>query len=293
MKVSCVNSYNNPNFDGYKLRKDRFPIYLNPIKYQVDKFFERSVRLSRSKMYQISPDLSPYLKEISIKTKDVDTYAYDIQNKKSKKYVLFLQGLGQNISAVQALYKEILAKTNFSVFAPEYRGFGNNPPATISNETFEEDSQAALDFLIKEKGIKKKDITLLGHSFGGYVASQLAQNNSGLSKMILVSSVDNLGNEIMRSSAVKHVSPFALKILKHVAFFRAYLKNLFSTKEQLEKTNIPVEIIHSMNDRVVSYKSAKYLAENSHNLIGIHLLKMGGHSMEPNKISEIISSLQK
>lgn len=292
--VSSFSKYNQaPAMQGYQYRPNRNPIYLNPIKLQVDNLFERGVKNSRRRMYSINNELSSYLQEVPIKTDKVNTYAYDITRNGGKgKYVLFLHGLGQNISALQEMYNSILNNTEYSIFVPEYRCFGKNEPATISTKTFLEDSQAALDYMVKEKQIPPDDICVIGHSFGGFVASQLVKKNQDVDKLILVSSVDNLGNEILRSSVMKHISPFALTILKHIKFLRTYLKNLFSTKEQLESTAVPVHIIHSMNDRVVNYSSAQYLAENCQNLQSMNLLSTGGHSMEHKKIEAIISLLK-
>ncbi len=293
MRVSSINSYNNPSFDGYKFKANRSSIYLNPIKYQVDKVFERSLKMARNRICNVTPELNKVLKEVAIKSKEVDTYAYDIQNpKNSNKYVLFLHGLGQNISANQPLYKEILNDTDYSILAPEYRGFGKNKPATMSNETFLKDSQAALDYLVNDKGVDPKKICVVGHSFGGYIASALAKENNNLGKLILVSPIDNLGNEVERSSAVKHIKPIYLTILKHIKLFRLYLKNLFNTKSELEKTTVPTEIIHCKNDKVVNIKSAQFLAMNTTNLCGIHILDKGGHAMENNKITAILNLLK-
>lgn len=294
MRVSSVNNYNHaPVMQGYKYRPNRNSFYLNPVKSQLDNLFERGVVNSRRRISDISDKLQPYLQEIPIVTDKVDTYAYDISKNGGKgKYVLFLHGLGQNISALQEMYLSIINNTDYSIFVPEYRCFGKNKPAIISTETFLEDSQVALDYLVEEKQIPPEDISVIGHSFGGFVASQLVKQNQDVDKLILVSSVDNMENEIMRSSVMKHISPFALKILKHIKLLRAYLGNLFSTKEQLESTAVPVHIIHSMNDRVVNYTSAQYLAENCQNLQSINMLNTGGHSMEPKKISAIISLLK-
>ena len=249
MRVSCVNNYNtNPSFDGYTFRKNRCPIYLNPIKYQVDKLFDRSLTASRWRITPIAQDLQPYFEEVQLKSKDVDTYAYDFTNK--------------------------------------------NPPETISNETFLRDTQAAYDYLVKDKGINPKDICVIGHSFGGFTASQLVKKNPNTGRLILVAPLDNFGDEMVRSSAIKHISPFALKLLRNISLLRAYLRNLFNTKKQLEKSTVPVDIIHSMNDRVISYKTAQYLAENTHNLQGMHLLKTGGHVMEEKKMAAIITLLK-
>lgn len=294
MRVSCVNNYNaNPNFQGYTFRKNRCPIYLNPIKYQVDKLFDRSLTASRYRISPIAKDLQPFLEEVPLRAKGVDTYAYDITNENgTSKYVLMLHGLGQNISALQPLFRQIITRTDYSVFAPEYRAFGKNPPETISNETFLKDTQAAFDYLVKDKGINPQDICVVGHSFGGFTASQLVKKNPDIGRLILVAPLDNFGDEMVRSSMVKHVSPFALTLLRHIRLLRAYLKSLFNTKKQLEKSTVPVDIIHSMNDRVISYKTAQYLAESSLNLQGMHLLKTGGHVMEEKKIAAIVTLLK-
>ena len=152
MRLSSINTYNNnnPSMQAYKYRPNRTPFYINPIKQQVDKLFEHSIAVSK-RQRTVSDKLKPYLSEVPIRTNKVDTYAFDMTKNGGKgKYVLFLHGLGQNIAAEQGLYNAILENTEYSVFVPEYRGFGKNPLKVISNETFLEDTQAALDYLVNE-----------------------------------------------------------------------------------------------------------------------------------------------
>lgn len=294
MRVSSLNNYNlNPSMKGYTYRPNRNPVYINPVKLQVDNFFERTLKASKNRFYPIIDALALYHNEVPLKKGNVETYALDFDKENpSGKYVMVLHGLGQNVSAMQPLYKSILEETEYSVFAPEYRGFGKNKPAKISKKTFLEDTQIALDYLVNEKQIKPENICVVGHSLGGFVASQFAKNNPNIERLILVSSADSLESEMMSSSIAKHISPFVRFIVKHIGFIRGYVRSIFDTTENLGKTHAPVDIIHSMNDRIVDYKSAKNLAKICPNLQGVHLLSGGGHGMEPKKIAEIISLLK-
>lgn len=251
--------------------------------------FERSLSASRRRVISVCPELENYTQEIQL----ANTYAWDINSDNRKKYVMILHGTGQNISNLQLLYKVIIQKTDYAILAPEYRGFGKNKPTKISPETFLADTTNALNYLKNKKSIKLDDITLIGHSFGGFAASQLANKNQGFEHLILVSTFDSLSpNVINFKKATKGQSSKMLELLfKHIDFLKKSLDGVFNSNRCIKKLNTPVSIVHSVNDKLVNVKSSENLASMCKNLKGEYYLPTGGHTMDKTKIDMLVKIL--
>jgi esterase/lipase len=277
-------------FMGYVYSPKRcFLSELNPIKFAADKLFERSLFASRRRLLPVSPELEKYTKEVPL----AGTYAWDINPDNREKYVMILHGTGQNISNLQLLYKAIINQTDYAILAPEYRGFGKNKPSNISPETFLEDTTNALDYLKDKKSIKLSNITLIGHSFGGFAASQLANKNQGLEHLILVSTFDSLSPNIINfNKATKGQSSKMLELIfKHIDFLKKSLDSIFSSNHCIKKLKVPVSILHSVNDKLVNVKSSENLAGMCKNLKGAYYLPTGGHAMDKTKIDTLVKIL--
>ena len=289
---SHINTKRTPAFQGhiYSPKQSVFT-RMNPAKMYLQKLFERTLIVSRARIQPIMPELEPITKEVVLHSKKKSTYAWDINDGSKKKYALVLHGMSQNISNLQPLYKEIAQRTDYAVLAPEYRGFGKNPDAAVSTKTFLEDTTMALNYL-KHKGIKPKDICVIGHSLGGFTASQLVQKNQDVGRLILVSSIDSLKKDATNFKAAKNSFPSVVFYLfENVKILRRPIEHIFKTGECLKKINTPIDIIHSTNDTVVKSISAKRIAEKCKNLQSLHLLKSGGHAWDSQKINTIISLL--
>lgn len=269
---------------------------LNPLVIYFNKIFGRTLEASRKRIQKPISELAPYIKEITLgTTKESKTYAWDINKGNRSKYVIALHGMSHNISNLQTLYKEILERTPYAVLAPEYRGFGKNPPTALSSKTFLQDTQNALNYLTSEKHINPENIHLLGHSFGGFTASQLAQKNPELEGLILVSSIDSLEHESVNTKTTfgNNVPNFVNFMFQNLKFLRTPFTKIFKTNECIKNLNLPIDIIHSKNDRLVKCSASKNLASQCKNLRSINILESGGHSVDSEKINTIISLLSK
>lgn len=304
MKIQSQNlyykSYNNntrqsnqPGFKSYTYNPaTKFSFAnLNPVTLYVNKLFERSLVASRRRIQSISPKLFPYTKEITLKK----SYAWDINRDNRKKYLLALHGTSQNISNLQLLYEAVLEKTPYAILAPEFRGFGKNKPATVSEKTFVEDASAGLDYLKKQRGIKPEDVCVMGHSLGGFVASKVAQKNPDLGRLILVSSIDSLEHEsVSFEKGTRNKLPKYIRFLfKNFKILRRPLLKLFKTNDCLKDVKAPVDIIHSGNDFLIKPASSKNLASKCKNLSSLTILDSGGHGMDSGKINTIVSILSR
>ena len=153
---------------------------------------------------------------------------YDI--KKPKPIILFLQGslakpvifkdsTGASVSAFPFYLDDYLAKFNF-VIIPRYgvpivgsyekdtEGYldinGKVPAGFIKNDnlkyrTFQ--AKTVLDYLYKQKWVRKDSIFVIGHSEGYRVAAKFSENNKKIAKLVCMSAnpFNRIAEYIMRS----------------------------------------------------------------------------------------------
>ncbi len=267
----------------------------NPIvKYAYD-IFKRSLIASARNIMPITPELKPITKEVPLKVSSKEkTYAWDIENKIPDKYVLYLHGASQNITNIQNLYKSIIDNTDFSVLALEYRGFGRNHASKISSHSFEEDVNSALSYLENEKRIKEENIFVVGHSMGSYLAALIASKKPNLGRLVLVAPLGSVAEHPFDVNFwfTKRMPPLVKFLFKNFKILRRPLTNFFKIENHIKKSQVPTDIIHAQNDRLIKYKSSEKIATLCPNLHSLQILKHGGHKMEGNKINTILSILR-
>ena len=151
MNNLAISSYNSKNITFQGGIKS-FNV-LNPISRYSNRYFNKSAQNSGLHITELSEDIAPFVNTIWMKSKkNTLISALDINPSGSKTYVMFLHGMAQNVYDYQPLYKTILSK-RFGVFAPEYRGYGINPKAKISEDKLRADVDRAYKYLTEEKGI--------------------------------------------------------------------------------------------------------------------------------------------
>lgn len=311
MNIQPINSYNsisyfprqpqyrsspgaNVSFQSYKIIGIIAHNTKNPIKAYAQDVFKRSLIASARTISSTIPELKPITKEVNLKISDKETtYAWDIQNKNSKKYVIYMHGASQNITNIQNLYKNIIENTDFSILAPEYRGFGKNKTGKVNSKTLLEDARAALKYLKEEKQIKEKDIVVIGHSMGAYPAVLLTNKEPKLGRLMLVSPIGSVAKQPLDINVwfAKRMPPLVKFLFKNFKVLRTSLSDFFQIETLVKKIKMPIDIIHAQNDRLIKYTSSEALANNCQKLNSLTILKQGGHKMETNKINTIISLL--
>lgn len=135
--------------------------------------------------------------EISIPTSDGEKlHGYYLPSPlKTKKTVIFLHGRGNNIGSKNFIdsVKKIQGKIPVNVLMVDFRGFGNSSLncGKITCDGVIEDAKAMYDYLTNNKGCTPNDISLFGHSLGGAIAVQLA-NEKKVNSLIIQSSFTSL-----------------------------------------------------------------------------------------------------
>ena len=298
MRVNLVNNLYISNINNKNYKQDinfKSNVSVGKIKPMINpnaamnEFLARTMKLSRLRFQEILPELKNATNEIAFDFKKSKSYALEINPDNRNKFVVVLHGLGQNITNLQPLYESIIKNTNYAVVAPEYRGFGKNLPTKITEKSLLEDTQAAINYL-KKKGVNPSDICIVGHSLGGYLASNLALANPDVSKLILVSSAESITNKSIDDVNIS-IPKFAKYLIKHAPILQGQRYRHVNTAKNLKKIDMPVYIIHSQNDRVIKSNVAQHLAESCKNLQSVEILTSGGHALDQAKISKIIDSL--
>lgn len=257
-----------------------------------NKAYKNSIKGSKIPYIPIKPALEGKIKPVKIPVTDFEEInAFDINPGNSKKYIIFLHGFSHNITSNMNLYKSLL-KTKFGILAIDYRGYGKNPPSkNISQENIIEDINAAKAYL-ESKGIK--DIGLIGHSFGAYLAAKASSQNK-FNFQLLVSPMLSL--QFWYENVIKHPKKYKSenKLIKLVPRLRKMYSKVFDIKKYIKNNKTPTCIVHSKTDRYISYKSIKSFLDEIHISKDVVILPKGGHSMDDDKINaikEILTNLK-
>ena len=311
MKVSSISQYNkvynktynkpiqipqnNPNFEGVKLDSLKIST-INPGKAYLNKLYDLSINASQKTWMELTKELKPFTKEIIEKNNNnIDFIAWDINKDNRKKYIIILHGLSHNITSLQDLYLGITNNTSHAILAPEYKGFHHtNKNIRPSDKDYIESVEKSYLYL-KEKNIKDEDISILGHSMGGYVASKFVEKHPKISNLILISPIDSLNYE---SEFVKKGTKKRSILNKYTEFFiknfkacRKPFQKMFNIESPLKNITTNTHIIYAKNDRLVNKNNIEQLSNLCQNLKNFIILNSGGHKMEENKINKIIGLL--
>ena len=280
----------NPSFQGgLKSLND-----LNPISRYSDRYFRRAAQESRKFIKQIIPELKDNLDIIPLRsTKKITISAWDIKPNNSDQYVLFLHGMAQNVSNYQNLYKQV-NKQNIGIFAVEYRGYGANHQANFSEDKLRHDVEIAYKYLTEKKGIKPENITVIGHSLGGALATNFASKHPDIKSLILICPIVNaakIGEKFALNKTLGEGIPPSVKNFTNKIKPLNWLYSLrLSSLLKMKSNKVPTYIIQSKNDVVTPLGSARTLAKVAKRqgvLQDIRVLESGGHMVDSNKVSII------
>ena len=177
-------------------------------------------------------------------------YYYDGFSK--DKLIVFEHGMGNGHNGY---FREIerIAKQGYLVYSYDhtgcYRSEGEHMYGLSGSLS---DLDDCISALVNEKGYTEEQISVVGHSWGGFSAMNILDLHPGLRSVVAMSGFISV--KVMQ----KQVIPFI------IAPFR---KRLFALEKQtnpscadsnaidvLSKTDRPILIIHSMDDTTVSYK---------------------------------------
>lgn len=152
--------------------------------------------------------------------------------------LLYLHGNGENIGA-NVRHTQRFHQWGFSVLLFDYRGYGKSDGIFPTEAQVYQDSQAAWDYLVQERGIAPQEIFVYGHSLGGAIAIELAAKNPVIPGLIVESTFTSM--RLM----VDHEGIYGL--------FPAdlLLTHKFDSISKVKSLKMPLLLIHGTSDRVV------------------------------------------
>ncbi|WP_372369796.1 alpha/beta hydrolase [Candidatus Uabimicrobium sp. HlEnr_7] len=178
--------------------------------------------------------------------------------------VLFLHGNAGNISNRLdeiALWHCI----KVSVFIIDYRGYGKSK-GRCSERGLYLDSEAAYDYLVKERNIDPQTIVCFGRSLGGAVAIRLALNRD-FGAVIVASTFTSLRDIIRKLFAswlaafFCWISPFKLNSIDLINYIKR-----------------PLLVLHGTEDELIPYSMAKELYETASKPKLLYPIEKGKHN---------------
>ena len=106
--------------------------------------------------------------------------------KGKKKHLVFIHGLGSAADRWMKIPDEL--SSEFHSIAIDLPGFGESEKPKKMDYTIDQFRKIIVSFL-KEISIYEEETSLIGHSLGGYIASEIAiQNQDSIKKLVLIDS---------------------------------------------------------------------------------------------------------
>ncbi len=160
------------------------------------------------------------------------------------KTVLFCHGNAGNISH-RTFTLQFLHGLGVEVFIFDYRGYGQSG-GTPSEQNLYEDTRAAYDWLLNEKGVAPENLYVLGRSLGGAPAIELVSQVpcGGVIVESSFSSAADIGNNMFPWLPAKLISRFKLDSVGKIG-----------------QLTCPVLVTHSPDDRLIPYEMGRALFE--------------------------------
>ncbi len=186
----------------------------------------------------------------------------------NSKIVLFLHGNSYNVE--KYYHKTIpFAKSGYSVFIPEYRGFGGQGNK-IRQEYLTQDALNALYYL-NSLGFKNKDIIVYGMSLGTYMALHTVvngQENDIFNALILEVPFTSLFDVVKIHTTYKGINILPLDLL---------VKDKYNSTNLITKIKTRLLIMTTESDELIPYTQALNLYEQAPEPKQIKIYKGAAH----------------
>lgn len=131
-----------------------------------------------------------------------------------------------------------LAAAGFDVLLFDYRGYGRSGGTSDDESTLVNDGRAAMDYLVRVRGVPPQSIAHYGYSLGSILAAELSVTYP-CRAVVLLAPLASM------SIHVSLVFPWLPEALHGLA------RNRFDTIGKIARANCPVMVIHGDRDEVI------------------------------------------
>jgi fermentation-respiration switch protein FrsA (DUF1100 family) len=167
------------------------------------------------------------------------------QTKPELATMIFFHGNGGNIANVSWLAQRF-ASHGFKVLIFDYRGYGASDGVAAGESDLYADGDAAVAFVMNQKGVRSEQIVLYGHSLGTAVVADVASRRT-IGAVVLESGL----------SSASSVATTALPWLPRFLHFLG--KNRFESARKLNSVKSPILIAHGDPDHTIPTGEAHLL----------------------------------
>ena len=171
-------------------------------------------------------------------------HAWWLPHPEARATLLFSHGNAGNIShRLDSL--RIFHALELNVLIYDYRGYGNSSGRPSEPGTYR-DVRAAWDWIVGNQRVPPEEVFLFGRSLGGAVSAWLATeiDAAGLILESTFTSVPDIGAEVYWWLPVRWLARVE-----------------YNTLRRLEDVRMPVLVVHSPDDEIISYSHAERLLE--------------------------------
>lgn len=179
--------------------------------------------------------------------------------------IIYFHGNGGNISNIDWIGQSF-AQKGFDVLLFDYRGYGASDGKVAGESELYADGDAAVAFVINEKGVRRERIVLHGQSLGTTIVADVASRQN-FCCVILESGL----------SSASSVAASALPWLP--TWLHVLGKNRFESAQKLARVSAPVLITHGDPDPVIPTEEARLLFAGANEPKKLLIFRGAGHNV--------------
>lgn len=202
------------------------------------------------------------------------------QSSESDYLLVFFHGMGAGHEAYTTLINDLVTTLKTPLISFDYTGCdlseGEKIPSTLQALS---DAEELLKYLKTSEYVSKK-LILIGHSWGGFVATNLAKLDTE-QKVVGVISVNGITNFAKTYQKMTHAPLLFVPIHNALSYIHYRKLAFMHTAKSIKDTTIPHLFIHGVKDEAVSFKEfiAPLMLESVENKnIFFHLEKEKFHN---------------
>lgn len=183
--------------------------------------------------------------------------------------ILYFHGAGGNVTSYVKFVKP-LVDNGYKVIMIDFRGYGKST-GKPTHLNIASDAQVLFNSIKNKKEFVNEKIILYGASMGSQVATNLAKNNQEKIKGLVLDGGISSFTNIALEYAPKDYAPI----------IKQNLISPYSAMEDIKAINsIPVLLIHSKEDKEVSFSNFEIVSENANTNLRKWIYE-GDHLMAP------------
>ncbi len=213
-------------------------------------------------------------------------YFYWYDNPKENRLIIFEHGMGGGHCSYMREIEKI-AKKGYMVFSYDHTGCmqsegeGTNGFAQSLN-----DLDNCIKDLVNERKFKENEITVIGHSWGGFSALNIAAFYPDLKSIVAISGFSSVKRMIEQYFAgfMHRYSDKVYELEKNAN--PKYVK--YDAVETLKESNIPTLIIHSADDQMVKRQHFDTMRNAVGDKKGIEFVLLDGKGHNPNYTEDAV-----